>query len=389
MQHAQLHLRMSGAPLLIGAGKKAVRQDQRWSVCSSCGCAFASSRPPRPLEVHWGGQPLQLIPAHAAVLTTPPIIRLLRHADLAHRFGHAHALTLQHFNLPQLHHDVFRLLSLPSHLLVLQCGANLPQLVDHLASPEMRLVAETLMNARASILDQIKVLDRRLSAVARATPVVRLFMTAPGVGVITALSVASVFDDASRFKRSSSAGAYLGLTPRRYESGETSRNGRISKQGNQLTRKHLYEAATTLLTRNLRFSTLKAWGMKLAKVSGFKKARVAVARKLAVILHAMWKTNTPFRWSEERPSTWCNFSAVAGVIPGGHRGVWSRWSLATSTTDHTETPMTKTNMDLSELLAKTCHRQHDVRVRNATHWVGMPGQLERSERARTSWPLPR
>ncbi|SDE95542.1 Transposase IS116/IS110/IS902 family protein [Paracoccus isoporae] len=141
------------------------------------------------------------------------------------------------------------------------------------------------MKARASILDQIKVLDRRLSALARATPVVRRFMTAPGVGVITALSVASVFDDASRVRRSSSAGAYLGLTPRRYESGETSRNGR------------LYEAATTLLTRNLRFSTLKAWGMKLAKVSGFKKARVAVARKLAVILHAMWKTNTPFRWS--------------------------------------------------------------------------------------------
>ena len=80
--------------------------------------------------------------------------------------------------------------------------------------------------------------------------------------------------------------------------GVTSRNGRISKQGNQLTRKHLYEAATTLLTRNLLFSTLKAWGMKLAKASGFKKARVAVARKLAVILHAIWKTNTPFRWSE-------------------------------------------------------------------------------------------
>lgn len=122
-------------------------------------------------------------------------------------------------------------------------------------------------------------------------------MTAPGVGVITALSIASSFDDAARFKGSSSAGAYLGLTPRRYESDETSRNGRISKQGNRMTRKHLYEAATTLLTRNLRFSTLKAWGLKLAKVSGFKKARIAVARKIAVILHAMWKTNTPFRWS--------------------------------------------------------------------------------------------
>jgi transposase len=167
------------------------------------------------------------------------------------------------------------------------------------ASPEMRLIAETLMKARGSILDQIKVLDRRLMAVARANPTARLFMTVPGVGVITALSVASSFDDASRFKRSSSAGAYLGLTPRRYESGETSRNGRISKQGNLMTRKHLYEAATTLLTRNLSFSTLKSWGLKLAKTSGFKKARIAVARKMAVILHAMWKTNTPFRWSQK------------------------------------------------------------------------------------------
>ncbi|MFC3320592.1 transposase [Mesorhizobium cantuariense] len=91
---------------------------------------------------------------------------------------------------------------------------------------------------------------RTLMAVARANPTARLFMTVPGVGVITALSVASSFDDASRFSRSSSAGAYLGLTPRRY-------------------------------------------------VSGFKKARIAVARKMAVILHAMWKTNTPFRWSQE------------------------------------------------------------------------------------------
>jgi transposase len=123
-------------------------------------------------------------------------------------------------------------------------------------------------------------------------------MTAPGVGIITALSVVSAFDDASRFKRSSSAGAYLGLTLGRYESGETSRNGRISKQGDKMVRKHLYEAATTLLTRNLRSSPLKIWGMKLAKVSRFKKARIAVARKLAVVLQAMWKTDMPFRWTQ-------------------------------------------------------------------------------------------
>jgi transposase len=166
------------------------------------------------------------------------------------------------------------------------------------ASPPMRIVVETLMQARVAILDQVKVLDRQVLAIARTNATARLFMSAPGVGAITALSVASAFDDAARFKRSSSAGAYLGLTPRRYESGEVSRNGRISKHGNKLTRKHLYEAATTLLTRTTRFSRLKAWGLRLAKVCGFKKARVAVARKLAVILHAMWKTNTTFRWSE-------------------------------------------------------------------------------------------
>jgi transposase len=166
------------------------------------------------------------------------------------------------------------------------------------ASPSMRLVVESLMQARLAILDRIKVLDRQVLTTARTEATARLFMSAPGVGAITALSVASAFDDAARFKRSSSAGAYLGLTPRRYESGEVSRNGRISKHGNKLTRKHLYEAATTLLTRTTRFSRLKAWGLRLAKACGFKKARVAIARKLAVILHAMWKTKTTFRWSE-------------------------------------------------------------------------------------------
>jgi transposase len=153
------------------------------------------------------------------------------------------------------------------------------------------------MLARTALIDRIKDLDRQVLVTAKESPPVRLLMTAPGVGAITALSIASAFDDAVRFKRSSSVGAYLGLTPRRYESGEVSRNGRISKHGNKMTRKHLYEAATTLLTRTVAFSTLKAWGLRLAKSAGFKKARVAVARKLAVILHAMWKTNTPFRWS--------------------------------------------------------------------------------------------
>jgi transposase len=165
------------------------------------------------------------------------------------------------------------------------------------ASPMTRTVIGSLAKARAALLDRIKELDRQVLAAARANATARLFMSAPGVGPITALSVASAFDDAARFKRSSSAGAYLGLTPKRYESGEVSRNGRISKHGNSMTRKHFYEAATTMLTRTTAFCSLKAWGLRLAKKVGFKKARVGVARKLAVVLHAMWKTKTPFRWS--------------------------------------------------------------------------------------------
>jgi transposase len=165
-------------------------------------------------------------------------------------------------------------------------------------SPELKIVIETLVAARRAILERIKVLDRRVHALAKQSTTARLFMTAPGVGAITALSVASAYDDPSRFARSANAGAYFGLTPRRYESGEVSRNGRVSKRGNRMTRTHLYEAANVILTRGHRFSTLKAWGLRLAKASGFKRAKVAVARKLAVILHAMWKTGAPFRWSE-------------------------------------------------------------------------------------------
>lgn len=165
------------------------------------------------------------------------------------------------------------------------------------ASPEIKRIIEVLLEARRAILDRIKALDSRVRSIAKENTTARLFMTAPGVGAVTALSVASAYDDPARFSRSSSAGAYLGLTPRRYESGEISRNGRISKRGSKLTRKHLFEAANALLTRDGKFSSLKAWGLRLAKIAGFKKAKVAVARKLAVILHAMWKTRTPFRWS--------------------------------------------------------------------------------------------
>jgi transposase len=165
------------------------------------------------------------------------------------------------------------------------------------AAPEIKQIVEALLEARRSIADRIKTLDSRVRAVAKRNATARLFMTAPGVGAVIGLSVASAYDDASRFGRSSSVGAYFGLTPRRYESGEVSRNGRISKRANKLTRTHLDEAANVIPTREVAFSSRKAWGLRLAKSAGFKKAKVAVARKLAVILHAMWKTNTPFRYA--------------------------------------------------------------------------------------------
>lgn len=112
-------------------------------------------------------------------------------------------------------------------------------------------------------------------------------MTAPGVGPITAMAVVAAFDDASRFRRSSSAGADLGLTPRRYESGEISRNGRVSKRGDGFTRKCLFEAANAILCRNQSGSRLRGWAKAIAERTGPRKAKVAFARKLAVTLHAM------------------------------------------------------------------------------------------------------
>ncbi len=162
-------------------------------------------------------------------------------------------------------------------------------------SPELVPIFEALMQARRDILVRIAALDSRIRAIAKRHATVRLLMTAPGVGPITAMAVVAAFDDASRFRRSSSAGAYLGLTPRRYESGEISRNGRVSKRGDRFTRKCRYEAANAIFSRNLGDTGLRSWAKAIAERTGPRKAKVALARKLAVTLHAMWRTNTPFQ----------------------------------------------------------------------------------------------
>ena len=109
------------------------------------------------------------------------------------------------------------------------------------------------------------------------------------------MAVVAAFDDGSRFRRSSSVGAYLGLTPRRYESGEISRNGRVSKRGDGFTRKCLFEAANAIFCRKLGGPRLRDWAKAIAERTGPRKAKVALARKLAVTLHAMWRNNTPFQ----------------------------------------------------------------------------------------------
>jgi transposase len=117
------------------------------------------------------------------------------------------------------------------------------------------------------------------------------------IGAINALAFCAAIDEPSRFRRSRSVAAYFGLTPRRYASGEVDRTGRISKCGDAMVRTFLFEAAGVLLTRVQQWCKLKAWGHKLWKRIGFKKAKIAVARKLAVILHRMWRDGTDFVWS--------------------------------------------------------------------------------------------
>ena len=184
--------------------------------------------------------------------------------------------------------------------------------------PELTAAVEPLLKAREAVERQIADLDRKVMRLARSDAQVRRFMTAPGVGAITALCFLATIDDPTRFKRSRSVGAYVGLTTRRYASGEIDWTGRISKCGDAMLRSYLYEAANVLLTRVAKWSALKAWGIRLAKRSGLRKAKVAVARKLAVILHRMWIDGTEFNWSsKEARSSTCITGQPSSRRPAG------------------------------------------------------------------------
>jgi transposase len=175
-----------------------------------------------------------------------------------------------------------------------------PKVAAAIASKEdlFKQVILTMLNARDDLLTQQRALDKQCAAIAKASEVCKRLMTVPGVGVITALTFRAEIDDPLRFKRSRDVGVHIGLTPRRYASGETDRSGGISKCGNAALRTLLFEASVTMLTRSGKWSRPKAWAVRLAQRNGFKAASVALARKLAIIMHRMWIDGTEFAYGE-------------------------------------------------------------------------------------------
>jgi len=164
--------------------------------------------------------------------------------------------------------------------------------------PRLAAIVGPLLNVRRVMRQQLAVLHKMLLDTVRDDPVCRRLMTAPGVGAVVALTYRATIDQPQRFVHSRAVGAHVGLTPKRYQSGETDYDGRVSKCGDTLLRTMLYEAAQVLLTHG-KWSWLKAWGVRVAQRRGMRRAIVAVARRLAVVLHRMWVDGSEFRWSKD------------------------------------------------------------------------------------------
>ena len=161
--------------------------------------------------------------------------------------------------------------------------------------PGLELVAKALLEAHAVLRREFNGLDKQTQKLARSHSQARLLMTTPAVGPIVALTYASAIDDPQRFRSSKATGAHFGLTPKKYQSGQTDYTGRISKIGDASVREALYQAAHVMLTKPIKnCSALKSWAMRIAKRAGMRKAKVALARKLAVILHRMLADAKPF-----------------------------------------------------------------------------------------------
>lgn len=164
----------------------------------------------------------------------------------------------------------------------------------------LRPVIDPLLTIHQHVCAEQRKIDDEVRRLAKADETRRRWMTVPGVGVVTALTFRHTIDDPSRFSTATRVGAYLGLTPRRRQSGETDLNGHVSRWGDRLLRTYLYEAASVLLHRTKKWSALKAWGLRLVKRIGAKKAKVAIARKIAVVLHCIWVDGTSFEWGQPK-----------------------------------------------------------------------------------------
>jgi transposase len=175
--------------------------------------------------------------------------------------------------------------------------ARIKELVGNLR--DLAVLVEPLLIVRRVVREQLGILHRRLLAIVRDDDVCRRLMTIPGVGPVVALTYRVTVDVPARFRNSKAVGAVFGLTPTKYQSGENDRPGAISRCGDEMMRMMLYEAAQSMLVRSAKWSWLKAWAMKIARHRGMKKAIVALARRLAVIMHRMWVDGTDFRWTRE------------------------------------------------------------------------------------------
>ena len=174
--------------------------------------------------------------------------------------------------------------------------ARIKELVENL--PDLAVLIEPLLVVRRALREQFVILHRRLLAIVRDDEVCRRLMTTPGVGPVVALTYRATVDVPARFRKSKSVGAVFGLTCSKYQSGEIDRSGRISRCGDEMMRVMLYEAAQSMLYSK-KWSWLKAWAMQIARRRGMKKAIVALARRLAVIMHRIWVDGTEFRWTRE------------------------------------------------------------------------------------------
>ncbi len=175
--------------------------------------------------------------------------------------------------------------------------ARIKELVEGL--PDLIVLVEPMLVVRRTLREQIGVLHRRLLTVVRDDEVCRRLMTVPGVGPVVALTYRATVDVPARFRNSKAVGAVFGLTPSKHQSGEVDRSGAISRRGDDMMRTMLYEAAHIMLVRSTKWSWLKAWAMQIARRRGLKKAVVALARRLAVIMHRIWVDGTEFQWTRK------------------------------------------------------------------------------------------